>query len=159
AVGPALGGSIADHLHWSVIFWLNVPLGLCALLITSTVLRRLPRNERLHRLDVLGALLIVVASIAFMLALNFGGKTYAWMSLQELTLSAAALLVGAACVWRLLPAPEPLIPLAILTNPIVRWSVLGNGFGWASIVGLNIFLPIYLQSVMGLSPTNAGLAL
>jgi MFS family permease len=159
AVGPALGGSIADHLHWSVIFWLNVPLGLGALWITSTVLRRLPRNERPHRLDVLGAVLIVVASIAFMLALNFGGKAYDWLSLPELALFAAALVVGAAFVWRLLTAPEPLIPLAILTNPIVRWSVLANGFGWASIVGLNIFLPIYLQSVMGLSPTNAGLSL
>src|SRR5262245_10540022 len=159
AVGPALGGSIADHLHWSAIFWLNIPLGLIAFWITSTVLRRLPRNERPHRLDVLGAVLIVIASISFMLALNFGGKTYAWLSLPELALFAAALVVGTLFVWRLLTAPEPLIPLSILTDPIVRWSVLGNGFGWASIVGLNIFLPIYLQSVMGLSPTHAGLSL
>jgi len=55
ACGPALGGFIADQLHWSLIFWLNVPLGLIALLITSTILRRLPRNERPHRLDVIGA--------------------------------------------------------------------------------------------------------
>jgi len=159
AVGPALGGSIADHLHWSAIFWLNVPLGFIALWITSTVLRRLPRNERPHRLDVLGAILIVAASIAFMLALNFGGKTYAWLSPPELALFAAALVVGSLFVWRILTAPEPLIPLAILTDPVVRWAVIANSFGWASIIGLNIFLPIYLQSVMGLSPTTAGLAL
>ena len=67
AIGPALGGFIADHLHWSVIFWLNIPLGLGALWITSTVLRRLPRHERPHRLDVIGAILIVTASVAFML--------------------------------------------------------------------------------------------
>src|SRR5215510_5852644 len=142
AVGPALGGSIADHLHWSVIFWLNIPLGLIAFWINSTVLRRLPRNERPHRLDVLGALLIVLASISFMLALNFGGKAYSWFSLPILALFAAALVVGAGFVWRLLTAPEPLIPLSILTNRVVRWSVIGNGFGWASIIGLNIFLPI-----------------
>jgi MFS family permease len=78
AIGPALGGSIADHLHWSVIFWLNIPLGLAAVWITSTVLRRLPRHERPHRLDLIGAILIVVASVAFMLGLNLGGRNYAW---------------------------------------------------------------------------------
>jgi EmrB/QacA subfamily drug resistance transporter len=159
ACGPALGGLIADHLHWSAIFWLNLPLGLIAFLITSTVLRRLPRNERPHRLDVIGAILIVLASVSFMLALNLGGKTYAWLSPTVLLLFAGALVVGAGFLWRLLTAPEPLIPLAILTDPIVRWAVIANSFGWASIIGLNIFLPIYLQSVIGLSPTSAGLSL
>src|SRR5262249_52640657 len=139
ACGPALGGFIADHLHWSVIFWLNIPLGLLALAITATALRRLPRNERKHRLDVIGALLIVIASVSFMLALNVGGKSYSWLSPPVLGLFAAALLIGAAFVVRLLTAPEPLIPLAILTDPIVRWSVIANSFGCASIVGLNIF--------------------
>jgi MFS family permease len=159
ACGPALGGLIADKLHWSLVFWLNIPLGLCALFITSTILRRLPRNERPHRLDVIGAILIVTASVAFMLALNLGGKTYPWLSAPVLALFAAALVIGSAFVWRLLTAPEPLIPIAILTEPIVRWSVTANSFGWSAIIGLNIFLPIYLQSVIGLSPTSAGLSL
>jgi predicted MFS family arabinose efflux permease len=159
ACGPALGGLIADRLHWSLVFWLNIPLGLCALLITSTILRRLPRNERPHRLDVIGAILIVTASVAFMLALNLGGKTYPWLSAPVFALFAMALVIGGAFVWRLLTAPEPLIPIAILTEPIVRWSVTANSFGWSAIIGLNIFLPIYLQSVIGLSPTNAGLSL
>jgi MFS family permease len=159
ACGPALGGFIADHLHWSAIFWLNIPLCLVALWITSTVLRRLPRNERPHRLDIVGAILIVAASVLFMLALNLGGKTYPWLSLPVALLFATALAVGFGFVWRLLTAPEPLIPLSILTDSIVRWSVIANSFGWASIIGLNIFLPMYLQSVIGLSPTNAGLSL
>ena len=62
-------------------------------------------------------------------------------------------------MWRLLTAPEPLIPVAILLDPIVRWSVLASALGWAAIVGLNIFLPMYLQSVLGFSPTDAGLSL
>src|SRR6267154_692929 len=56
ACGPALGGFLADHLHWTAIFWLNIPLALIALAITSTILRRLPRHERPHRLDVIGAM-------------------------------------------------------------------------------------------------------
>jgi MFS family permease len=159
ACGPALGGFIADKLHWSLIFWLNIPLGLIALLITSTILRRLPRNERPHRLDVIGAILIVTASVSFMLGLNLGGRTYPWLSAPVLTLFAAALVIGAGFVWRVLTAPEPLIPIAILTNPIVRWSVIANSFGWSAIIGLNIFLPMYLQSVIGFSPTTAGLSL
>ena len=159
ACGPALGGLIADHLHWSVIFWLNIPLGLIALAITSTVLRRLPRNERPHRLDVIGAVLIVTASVSFMLGINIGGRIYPWASPQVLLLLAAAPVLGTGFVWRLLVAPEPLIPIAILTDPIVRWSVIANSFGWSAIIGLNIFLPLYLQSVIGLSPTYAGLSL
>jgi MFS family permease len=159
ACGPALGGFLAEHLHWSAIFWLNVPLGLLALAVTTSLLRRLPRHERPHRLDILGALAIVTASVSFMLALNLGGKSYPWLSPQTLILFAIALGVGAAFVFRLATAPEPLIPIAILVNPVVRWAVLANGFGWGSIVALNIFLPMYLQSVIGLSPTNAGLSL
>ena len=159
ACGPALGGSIADHLHWSMIFWLNIPLGLLAYALMSRLLQRLPRYERPHRLDVIGAMLIVLASVSFMLALNLGGKTYPWLSLPIAILIVLALGIGASFVWRLLTAPEPLIPLSVLREPIVRWAALANSLGWAGIVGLNIFLPMYLQSVYGLSPTTAGLSL
>src|SRR5262249_60191500 len=72
---------------------------------------------------------------------------------------AFALVVGAGFVWRLLPAPEPLIPIDVLRNPTVLASVVAHACGWGAIVGLNIFLPMYLQNVVGLSPTNAGLSL
>ena len=159
ACGPAFGGFLAQHLHWSAIFWLNIPLGLVALAVTTSLLRRLPRHERPHRLDILGALAIVTASVSFMLALNLGGKSYPWFSPPILILFAIALAVGTAFVLRLLTAPEPLIPIAILINPVVRWAVIANGFGWGPIVALNIFLPMYVQSVIGLSPTDAGLSL
>jgi EmrB/QacA subfamily drug resistance transporter len=159
ACGPALGGFIADHLHWSVIFWINIPLGFISLWIVSTLLQRLPRHERPHRLDLIGAILIVLASVSFMLALNVGGKSYPWLSLPVVSLFVVALVVGGFFVARLLTAPEPLIPIAILTDPIVRYAVISNSFGWGSIIGLNIFLPIYLQSALGVSATNAGLSL
>jgi EmrB/QacA subfamily drug resistance transporter len=159
ACGPALGGFLADHLHWSAIFWLNIPLALIALAITSAILRHLPRHERPHRLDVIGALLMVAASVSFMLALNLAGVRYSWTSPPILALFCCGLIVGAGFVYRQITAPEPLIPLAILRDRVVRWAVIANSFGWGSIVGLNIFLPMYLQSVIGLSPTNAGLSL
>ena len=90
ASGPALGGFIADHLHWTVIFWINLPLGLIALALSYTALRRLPRHERPHRLDIVGAVLIVLASASFMLAINQGGVRFAWTSPPILTLLVAA---------------------------------------------------------------------
>jgi EmrB/QacA subfamily drug resistance transporter len=158
-LGPLLGGFISDQLSWSVIFWLNIPMGLAALAITTSLLRRLPRYERPHRLDIVGAALIVMASVAFMLALNMAGVRYAWTSLPILALFAVALIMGGFFVLRLLTAPEPLIPISILKNPIVRCAMAANAFGWGSIIGLNILLPMYLQGVMGLSPTHAGLSL
>ena len=159
ACGPALGGFIADHVSWVAIFWLNIGMGAIALVLTSTLLRRLPRRERPHRLDFLGAALIMAASVAAMLAMSMGGVRYAWGSPPILALAAAALALGALFVWRLLTAPEPLIPLSILGDPVARYAVLAHGLGWAAIIGLNIFLPMYLQSAMGYSATTAGLAL
>jgi MFS family permease len=159
AIGPALGGFIADHLSWPAIFWLNLPLGLAAYAVTTAALRGLPRHERPHRLDVIGAFLIVTASVSLMLGLNLAGIRFAWDSLPVLTLFGLAAIVGALFVLRLITAPEPLIPIAILLDPVVRCSFIANACGWAAIVGLNIFLPSYLQSVAGLSPTDAGLAL
>jgi EmrB/QacA subfamily drug resistance transporter len=158
-LGPLLGGLIADHLHWSVIFWINIPMGLAALAVTTLLLRRLPRYERRHQLDFIGAALIVIASVSFMLALNMAGVRYPVMSLPILALIAAALIVGFLFVLRLRTAPEPLIPISILRNPVVRWAIVANACGWGAIIGLNVLLPIYLQGVMGLSPTQAGLSL
>jgi MFS family permease len=159
ACGPALGGFLADHLHWSAIFWLNIPLGLAAMAVTSTLLRGLPRHERPHRLDVIGAALIVAASIALMLGLNLAGARFPWTSLPILALFCFALIGGALFVARLITAPEPLIPISVLLDPVVRCAFIANACGWGAIVGLNIFLPSYLQTVIGLTPTDAGLSL
>lgn len=158
-VGPALGGWICDHLYWWVIFVWNVPLCLVAGALSLTVLRRLPRYDRPHRLDVVGAILIMAASSSFMLALNLGGVRYPWLSLPVLALAACAVLLGSAFVVRLRTAIEPLIPISILSDPAARLAILANCFGWGSIVGLNIFLPMYLQTVLGWSATDSGLSL
>jgi EmrB/QacA subfamily drug resistance transporter len=159
ALGPALGGFFSDHLHWSAIFWFNICLGAIALVVTGPLLRRLPRHERPHRLDIAGALLIVCASVSFMLALNLGGVRYPWTSPPILALFVLALAMGVLFFRRLADAPEPLIPVSILRDRTVRCATVAHAFGWGSIAGLNIFLPMYLQNVVGLSPTSAGLTL
>jgi MFS family permease len=159
ACGPALGGFISDYVHWSAIFWLNIPLGLIALGLTSEHLRQLPRHDRPHRLDLIGAVLIMVASIAFMLALTLGGTRYPWVSAPVFGLLVLSLVIGILFIIRLVTAREPLIPISILSDPVARCALTLNTFGWAPIVGLNIFMPMYLQSVLGMSATSAGLSL
>jgi MFS family permease len=157
--GPALGGWIAEHLHWPMIFLWNFPLCVVAIAIALTVLRRLPRRERAHRLDIMGAVLVIAASSSFMLALNLGGIRYPWLSLPIVGLLACALVLGAGFVVRLRTAIEPLIPIAILSDPAAGLAIAAHSFGWGAIIALNIFLPIYLQSALGWSPTSAGLSL
>jgi multidrug resistance protein len=77
-LGPVLGGLLTDHLHWSLIFWVNLPMGLGALILTDRALRRLPRNDRPHRLDLVGAALMVAAALSLLLALAWGGVRYPW---------------------------------------------------------------------------------
>jgi MFS family permease len=100
----------------------------------------------------------MTASSAFMLALSMGGVRYPWASPAILSLFAIALLVGTGFIIRLRTAPEPLIPLAILGDREARLAVVANAFGWGPIVGLHIFLPIYLQNVVGMQPSTAGLS-
>jgi EmrB/QacA subfamily drug resistance transporter len=158
ACGPALGGFLAEYFHWSVIFWINIPMGIVALTLALTLLKRLPRHEQPHKLDFLGAFLIMSASVSFMLALSMGGVRYPWSSPPILALFALALVIAATFVWRLLTAPEPLIPLAFFSSPVTRLAIASNAFGWGAIVGLHIFLPIYLQNIVGMSPFAAGLS-
>jgi MFS family permease len=157
--GPALGGWICDHLAWWVIFLSEIPLGLLSVLLVLTMLRRIPRYGRPHRLDFIGAVLVMAASSSFMLALNLGGVRYPWLSPLVLGLLGCAIFLGAAFVVRLLTAVEPLIPIVILSDPAARLTIAAHSFGWGGIIGLNVFLPMYLQSALGWSATSSGLSL
>jgi EmrB/QacA subfamily drug resistance transporter len=159
ALGPLYGGFIAEHFHYSVIFWSNVPLGLLALGVTSTLLKRLPRNERPHKLDVAGAALIVAASASFMFVLNAGGHHLAWTSPGIVAMSLFSVATWVLFVVRLLTAQEPLIPIGLMRNAIVRHGTIANAVGWASVIVLNIYLPMFLQAVHGYTPSASGAAL
>jgi len=158
-LGPVLGGFFAEHLHWSVIFWINLPLGLVALVIAHRELKKLPRFHRPHRLDLLGALLLVVATVSLLLGLSWGGLRYPWGSLPILGLFAGSALVWGLFSLRMRLAPEPLIPPGVLQNPVVRMGTLSACFGMGTYIGLTIYLPVYFEAVRGLSASLSGLAL
>ena len=157
--GPILGGFFAQHLHWSVIFWINLPMGHVALRMTDSTLRRLPRHERPHRLDLVGAVLIVTATIAFLLALSWGGIHYPWGSPVILGLLAATAVLAVLFALRIVSAEEPFLPLTILLEPVVCWGTATACFAMGTFIGLSIYVPVYFELGLGLSASQSGMAL
>ena len=163
-VGPLLGGVLTDYLHWTMIFWINLPLGIFALWMTDRALRKLPRNDRPHKLDVLGGALMVGAALTLMLAMSWGGQTwggtrYGWASWPILTLLAGSCALWLAFALRVWTAPEPFIPLSVLREPVVGAVTIAGFCSVGTIIGLSIFLPLYFELVLGFSPSGSGTAL
>jgi EmrB/QacA subfamily drug resistance transporter len=156
-LGPLAGGFLTDYLNWSFIFWINLPLGAVALAMTDRALKRIPRNDRPHRLDGIGAALMVAAALALLLALNWGGVRYPWGSATIVALLAAALWLGFG--WWLARAPEPFIPLALIREPLIALMVAAGFFSIGTIIGLSIVVPLYLELVLGFPATGGGVAL
>ena len=157
--GPVLGGVLAEFWHWSLIFWINVPLGLAAALLIHIYLKRIPRHERKHKLDLLGAVLMMGSAIPLLLALTWGGTQYSWASPEIFVLLAASFVLSLAFGWRLTRAPEPFLPLTVLNNPVMRWGTTSASLSMGVSIGLTIFVPLYFEVVHKLSATESGIAL
>ena len=157
--GPVLGGVLSEHFHWALVFWINVPLGLIAGWLAHVQLKRLPRSDRKHKLDVLGAVLMTAAAIPLLLAMTWGGARYPWLSPVIIALMAGSLLLWALFVWRMIKAPEPFLPIPVLANPVVRCGILATTCAMGTSIALTIYVPLYYEMVQKLSASDSGLAL
>jgi EmrB/QacA subfamily drug resistance transporter len=157
--GPILGGVFAGQLHWSLVFWLNVPLGLAAAWMANWTLKKLPRHERPHKLDLIGAVLLMAAAVPLLLALTWGGVRFAWTSPMILALIAGSAILSLGFALRLTRAAEPFLPIPVLANPVARMGTLGGTAALGTAIGITIMVPLYFELVHGLSASAAGLAL
>jgi EmrB/QacA subfamily drug resistance transporter len=157
-LGPVLGGWFADGPGWQWIFFVNVPIGLVALFVTSSALK-IHHVRREHTIDYLGAAVVVASVSSILLYTAWAGPTHGWGSSVGLTLLGAGLALAVLFVLVELRAAEPIIPMRLFRNSIFSISNLFGFLIGAAMFGAMIFIPVYLQVVDGMSPTMSGLAM
>ncbi|WP_165422939.1 MDR family MFS transporter [Ktedonosporobacter rubrisoli] len=166
-VAPALGGWITDHEGWRWVFYINMPVGILALLVLTIWLpSRLSTSHRAYsgwkawrRIDFAGALTSAVATICLLLALTWAGTTYAWGSPQVIGLLGAATILYLTFFAIERRVSEPLLPLDLFRSQIFSASSLLALVLGMIIYAMIFYLPLFMQTILGQAATNSGASL
>src|SRR3979411_1585401 len=157
--GPTVGGVFAEHLHWSMIFWINLPLGAGALALLLPKMAKIPVFHRRRKVDWLGGVLLMASAVVVMLVLTWGGNRYLWLSPTILAMIGASVALALAFVWHARNAEEPFLPLPLMGGTVVPYAMASGGCALGAIMGLTVHLPLYYEVVYHLTASEAGLAL
>jgi len=163
-LGPTAGGYITDHATWRWVFYVNLPIGIVALLVLIFLMPTLRgNNSGKASIDYLGALLLIAGTVPLLLGFTFAGSQYAWLSWQVISLFSVAVLFVALFI--LYEArlerrnAQPIIDPSLFTNRIFSVSVLITMITSMGMFGSILFIPLYAQGILGISATNSGLLL
>jgi EmrB/QacA subfamily drug resistance transporter len=157
--GPILGGFFAEHMHWSMIFWINVPLALAALALLVPKMGKIPVFHRKRRVDWLGGVLLMASAVVFMLVLTWGGNRYLWLSPTILAMLGASVALAFGFIWHAGRADEPFLPLSLMGGTVVPYAMAAGGCALGAMMGLTVHLPLYYEVVYHLTASEAGLGL
>lgn len=156
--GPLLGAYITDHIAWEWVFYINLPLGIAALCMIAFFYKESMEHSK-QPIDWLGAITLIGSVVSLMFALELGGKTYDWDSWRIIGLFAACAVLLAIFLFVETKAKEPIITYGLFKNRVYTTSILTAFFSGAAFIVASVYIPIFIQGVLGGTATNSGLVL
>ncbi|HEU5011417.1 MAG TPA: MDR family MFS transporter [Roseiflexaceae bacterium] len=162
-IGPAVGGYLTEHASWRWVFYVNLPLGVIALLTLVFLMPTLVSPAKHVKIDYVGAALLIAGTVPLLLGLSWAGTDYAWLSPQILGMFAFAFVAVISFIWyeaRLARNDgQPIIEPSLFKNRIFSISVLITVISNMGLFGSIFFLPLFVQGVVGTSITSSGFVL
>ncbi len=155
ATGPPLGGFLIDALGWRSIFYINIPIGIAAIVYSIKSLQNNPSVQAGHRFDWIGSILIVSGLTSFFLALDMASKE-GWTDPLIISLFSASILLLSGFVYNELRVRDPILRMTILKNRYFTQSCIASFLAFVGLMSASILMPFYLQSVLGYTPRQLG---
>lgn len=158
-VGPSLGGWITDNFSWRWNFFLNIPVGILAIVLIAVLMPHIKSEIKRRTIDYLGAITLSIGLAALLLGLVWGGSTYAWDSWQIISLLAVAFVTLGLFIFVESRAKDAILPLSLFKNPIFSISNFILFFTGLSMFGTLTYIPLFAQNVLGISAAHSGVVL
>ncbi|MFC9656807.1 multidrug efflux MFS transporter MdtP [Bacillus subtilis] len=154
-IGPQIGGWIVDSLNWKWVFYINLPVGIIAVIFIARGLQGRQQTGPIN-FDIAGIFTMIVGVVSLLLALSFGGKDYAWDSWQILGLFVLALIGIVSFIIVESKAKEPILPMDLFKNRTFTFLNLIGFFMSIGMFGAITFVPFFMQGIVGVSASESG---
>ena len=155
-VGPTLGGWITDNLNWRWVFYVNVPIGVLALGTLFLFFPNIRPHGHERSIDYWGVLALIFGVVPMLIAFSWAGTEYPWGSSRIIGLLAFSAVMILGFIWLETRAQEPVIPLSLFRNRTFTVSVISTFITSAGMFGAIMYIPLFVQGVIGTSATSSG---